>query len=57
MMKFKAKISPFISHANDSKYEDTFLLGPDLIEQLKKKRKIMLRHWVDIESYMTTPFK
>lgn len=56
-MKFKAKISPFISHVNDSKYEDTFLLGPDLIEQLKKKRKIMLRHWVDIESYMTTPFK
>lgn len=47
----------FISHAENSKYEDTFLLGPDLIEQLKKKRKIMIKHWVDIESYMTTPFK
>lgn len=47
----------FISHTNDSKYEDTFLLGPDLIDQLKTKRKIMLNHWTDIEGYMTTPFK
>ena len=47
----------FISHADDSKYEDIFLLGPDLIEQLKLKRKIMLDHWTDIEGYMATPFK
>jgi len=47
----------FISHAQDSAYEDTFLLGPDLIEQLKIKRKIMLKHWTDIEWYMATPFK
>lgn len=47
----------FIAHAQDSIYEDTFLLGPDLIEQLKRKRKIMLTHWVDIEGYMDTPFK
>lgn len=47
----------FISHADDPKYEDTFLLGPDLIEQLKTKRKIMLNHWTDIEGYMATPFK
>ncbi len=47
----------FICHANDPKYEDTFLLGPDLIDQLKLKRKIMLKHWTDIESYMTTPMK
>ena len=37
--------------------EDTFLLGPDLIDQLKMKRKIMLAHWTDIEGYLTTPFK
>jgi len=37
--------------------EDTFILGPDLIDQLKKKRKIMLAHWTDIEGYLTTPFK
>lgn len=47
----------FISHTNDPVYEDTFLLGPDLIEQLKLKRKIMLDHWTDIEGYMATPFK
>ena len=47
----------FISHADDPKYEDTFLLGPDLIEQLKTKRKIMLDHWTDIEGFMATPFK
>ena len=47
----------FISHAEDSKYEDTFLLGFDLINQLKLKRKIMLKHWTDIEGYMATPFK
>jgi hypothetical protein len=37
--------------------EDTFILGPELIDQLKKKRKIMLAHWTDIEGYLTTPFK
>ena len=47
----------FICHANDPKYEDTFLLGPDLIGQLKLKRKNMLDHWTDIEGYMATPFK
>jgi hypothetical protein len=37
--------------------EDTFTLGPNLVEQLKMKRKIMLDHWRDIEYFMTTPFK
>jgi len=46
-----------ICHADDSLHEDTFLLGPDLIDQIKQKRKIMLKHWTDIEGYMTTPFK
>jgi hypothetical protein len=47
----------FIAHADDPKYEDTFLLGPDLIEQLKLKREIMLKHWTDIEGYLASPFK
>ncbi len=47
----------FISHADDPWHEDTFLLGPDLVEQLKLKRKIMIAHWTDIEGYMATPFK
>lgn len=46
-----------ISHAKDPKFEDTFLLGPNLIEQLRQKRKIMLNHWTDIEGYLTTPLK
>jgi hypothetical protein len=37
--------------------EDTFILGADLVNQLKKKRKIMLTHWTDIELYLKTPFK
>ena len=47
----------YIAHADDPEYEDTFLLGPDLIDQLKKKRKIMLKHWTDIEGYLASPFK
>ena len=44
-------------HAKDQLHEDTFLLGMDLIAQLKMKRKIMLDHWRDIEGYMASPFK
>jgi hypothetical protein len=47
----------FISHADNPDYEDTFLLGPNLIDQLKLKRKIMLKYWTDIEGYMATPMK
>ncbi len=46
-----------VSHAQVPFEEDTFVLGANLIEQLKKKRKIMLKHWTDIEGYMATPFK
>jgi hypothetical protein len=37
--------------------EDTFVLGPEIVDQLKTKRKIMLAHWTDVEGYLTTPFK
>lgn len=47
----------FISHSDFKRYEDTFSLGPDLIQQLKKKREIMIKHWRDIEDYMATPNK
>ena len=46
-----------LTYAKDPKYEDRFVLGPDLIKQLKKKRKIMLDHWTDIQDYLTSPFK
>ncbi|MGX5820875.1 hypothetical protein ACWKWU_21945 [Chitinophaga lutea] len=38
-------------------YEDRFLLGPDLVAQLRKKRKIMLDHWRDVEEYLASPLK
>lgn len=44
-------------YANNPTYEDRFLLGPALINQLKKKRKVMLDHWQDIEGYLASPFK
>jgi hypothetical protein len=43
--------------AKDTAHEDCFLLNPDIIGQLKKKRRIMIDHWRDIEDYLTTPFK
>jgi hypothetical protein len=45
-----------IVHAQGPYKEDTFLLGANLIEQLKLKRKIMMVHWRDIEGYLTTPY-
>ena len=47
----------YINHANSPDSEDTFLLGPDLIDQLRIKRRIMLNHWTDIEKYLATPLK
>jgi hypothetical protein len=43
--------------ADDKKYEDTFVLGPNLIEQLNTKRKLMLEHYTDADMYMTVPLK
>ncbi len=43
--------------AKDAAHEDCFILGPDIMQQLNMKYKIMISHWRDIEDYMTTPFK
>jgi hypothetical protein len=43
--------------AKDAAHEDCFLLAPNIIDQLKRKRKIMLDHWLDIQDYLTTPFR
>jgi hypothetical protein len=37
--------------------EDTFLLGPDLVGNLQQKMRIMTRHWLDAQAYMSTPHK
>lgn len=46
-----------LEYAADPKYEDHFNLGPQLINQLKQKRKIMLDHWQDVELYLASPLK
>ncbi len=46
-----------VIYSKDPVYEDRFVLGPDLIKQLQKKRKVMLDHWSDIEGYLASPFK
>jgi len=46
-----------VCHADQPEEEDIFLLGPDLIDQLKKKRLIMRRHWLDIQNHLITPLK
>jgi hypothetical protein len=45
-----------VCHAKPPFKEDIFLLGANLIDQLKQKRKIMMAHWRDIEGYLTTPY-
>lgn len=37
--------------------EDTFFLGPNFLDTLKQKRRIMRRHWLDAERYMASPLK
>ena len=43
--------------ATDPADEDPFLLGPDLLTQLKLKRQIMRRHWLDAEAFLSSPHK
>jgi len=35
--------------------EDTFLLGPGLVDQLSRKREIMLAHWADFDRLFLPP--
>jgi hypothetical protein len=46
-----------VARAKNPRYEDTFLLGPDLIDQLKKKAQIMREHWLDAQRYLASPHK
>jgi hypothetical protein len=46
-----------VAKAETARYEDTFLLGPDLIAQLKRKMKIMRAHWLDVQDYLAPPHK
>jgi hypothetical protein len=46
-----------VARAEDNRHEDTFLMGPDLIGQLKKKVQIMREHWLDVQDYLAPPHK
>jgi hypothetical protein len=35
--------------------EDTFILGPDLAGQLRKKRAVMLAHWREFDEVFIPP--
>jgi len=37
--------------------EDTFMLGADIVDQLRQKVAIMRRHWLDASEYLATPLK
>ena len=37
--------------------EDTFMLGADVVDQLRRKRAIMRRHWLDASACLATPHK
>lgn len=43
--------------AKDPADEDPFLLGPDLLNQLRMKCQIMRRHWLDAEQFLSSPHK
>jgi hypothetical protein len=49
--------SELVAAAKTPEYEDTFIMGPDLVRQLQKKVKIMREHWLDVQSYIASPHK
>ncbi len=46
-----------LSHAELPADEDTFLLGPDIVQQIERKCEVMRAHWLDAERYLATPNK
>ena len=46
-----------LSLAPDRQHEDTFFLGPDIIAQLRTKKRLMREHWLDGERWLASPHK
>lgn len=46
-----------MGHAQTKRYEDTFLLGPDIIGALHEKTRLMQREWLDVQMYLASPLK
>ncbi|KKK76741.1 hypothetical protein LCGC14_2860600, partial [marine sediment metagenome] len=47
----------FLTARRPGDVEDTFLLGADIGDQLRKKMAIMRRHWLDASAYLAPPHK
>jgi len=48
---------PLAFRARSPRYEDTFVLGPDLVNALERKTALMREHWLDGQSYLASPLK
>jgi len=48
---------PYLGHAARPEDEDTFLLGPDVVDALNRKTRIMRAHWLDAQKYLASPMK
>jgi hypothetical protein len=48
---------PLIKHTEDRKREGALILGPDVLEGLKKKARIMLKYWRTAEDGYYRPTK
>jgi hypothetical protein len=47
----------YIGHVEDPKYEDTFVFGPHLIQDLQRKVALMRARWLDVQDYLAPPHK
>ena len=46
---------PVLEMADDPAEEDTFTFGPDLVEQLRRKMRITIEHWLDFNRLYARP--
>jgi hypothetical protein len=53
----KASPEPLIVSSLDKSQEGFFMYGPDLIDQLKKKIELMLKHWRDVDELYFRPMR
>lgn len=55
LLEAQNQISDIIDHAETKDKEYQRLLGPDLIDQLRRKIKIMISHWSDYNNIFSAP--
>ena len=48
---------PLIHHARDKAWEGSLIYGPDILANLKKKARIMVKHWRNAEQWYYRPTK